>query len=202
MGIAAAIVIGYLLGTFPSADLVTRLATRGRVDIRAVGSGNPGTLNAIHSLGTAWGVVVLVLDVAKGIAAGILGNTVGGDAGACLGATAAIVGHIFPVWTGFRGGKGVATAGGACLAVFPAFVGVNFVVAMVVAVASRRATFGTYLGCAVWVVAAVLWWAFGWWNLWGPEPDGWLLVFSGVGASLILWAFHARSTPTEDVSAE
>ena len=46
---------------------------------------------------------------------------------------------------------------------------------------SHRATLGTYLGCAVWVVAAVLWWAFGWWNLWGPEPDGWLVVFSVVG---------------------
>jgi len=195
VGEAVAIVVGYLLGTFPSADLVTRLATRGRVDIRAVGSGNPGTLNAIHELGTVWGVVVLVLDVAKGVGAGLAGWALGGDAGAYLGATAAIVGHIFPVWTGFRGGKGVATAGGACIAVFPAFVVINFVLAMVLAVVSHRATLGTYLACSVWVVAAVLWWAFGWWNAWGPEPDGWLVVFSVAGASLILWAFRARSSP-------
>ena len=194
MDVALAVVVGYLLGTFPSADLVTRIATRGKVDIRAVGSGNPGTLNAIHELGTAWGVVVLVLDVAKGIAAGVIGGAVGGAAGAYLGATAAIVGHIFPVWTGFRGGKGVATAAGACVAVFPAFVGLNVVMALVLAVVSHRATFGTYLGCAVWIGAAALWWAFGWWNLWGPEPDVWLLVFSAVGAGLVLWAFRARSS--------
>jgi len=193
VGVAAAIVVGYLLGTFPSADLVTRIATRGRVDIRAVGSGNPGTLNAIHELGTVWGVMVLVLDVAKGAGAAFAGWALGSDAGAYLGATAAIVGHIFPVWTGFRGGKGVATAGGACIAVFPAFVVINFVLAMVLAVVSHRATLGTYLACSVWVVAAVLWWAFGWWNAWGPEPDGWLVVFSVAGAGLVLWAFRARS---------
>ena len=194
MEVAVAIVVGYLLGTFPSADLVTRIASRGRIDIRTVGSGNPGTLNAIHELGTAWGVVVLVLDVAKGVGAAFAGWALGGDAGAYLGATAAIVGHIFPVWTGFRGGKGVATAGGACIAVFPAFVAINFVLAMVLAVVSHRATLGTYLACAVWVVAAVLWWAFGWWNAWGPEPDAWLVVFSVAGAGLILWAFRARSS--------
>src|SRR4051794_9693716 len=118
MGVVLAMVAGYLLGTFPSADLVTRLVTRGKVDIRAVGSGNPGTLNAIHELGTVWGVVVLVLDVAKGIAAALLGWLLGAGAGAYIGATAAIVGHIFPVWARFRGGKGVATAAGACVAVF------------------------------------------------------------------------------------
>jgi glycerol-3-phosphate acyltransferase PlsY len=196
MGVVLAIVAGYLLGTFPSAVLVTRLATRGKVDIREVGSGNPGTLNAIHELGTVWGIVVLVLDVAKGIGAAFLGGVLGGDAGAYLGATAAIVGHIFPVWTGFRGGKGVATAAGACIAVFPAFVAINFVLAMVLALVSHRATLGTYLACAIWVVAAVLWWAFGWWNVWGPEPDGWLVVFSAAGAGLVLWAFRARSSPS------
>jgi len=41
----------------------------------------------------------------------------------------------------------------------------------------------------------VLWWAFDWWNLWGPVPDGWLVVFSLVGAGLVLWAFRARSSP-------
>jgi glycerol-3-phosphate acyltransferase PlsY len=197
MGVALAIVAGYLLGTFPSADLVTRVATRGRVDIRAVGSGNPGAFNAMRAVGKGWGAVVLVLDVAKGVAAGLVGSALGDGAGAYLAASAAITGHVFPVWTGLRGGKGVATAAGACVAVFPTFVGVNFVVAMVVALASRRATSGTYLACAVWVVAAGLWWALGWWNGWGPDPGPWLAVFSVVGAGLVLWAFRARSAPME-----
>ena len=103
--------------------------------------------------------------------------------------TAAIAGHIFPVWTGFRGGKGVATSAGACLAVFPAYVPINFVVAMLGALGSHRAEVGTRIGCAIWVAAAVAWWAFGWSNLWGPDPTGWLVVFSVLGAGMILWAF-------------
>lgn len=189
MGVAVAIVVGYLLGTFPSADLVTRIATRGQVDIRAVGSGNPGAFNAIQSVGKGWGGVVLVLDVAKGVAAGAIGRMLGSDVGAYLGATAAIAGHIFPVWSGFRGGKGVATSAGACLAVFPAYVPINFVVAMLGAIGSHRAEVGTRIGCAIWVAAAVAWWAFGWSNLWGPDPTGWLVVFSVLGAGMILWAF-------------
>ena len=195
MGIAAAIVVGYLLGTFPSADLVTRIATRGELDIRAIGSGNPGTLNAIQSIGTAWGVVVLVLDVTKGVAAGLLGEFLGGDVAAYLGATASVAGHVFPVWTGFRGGKGVATSAGACIAVFPAYVPIDFVVAMLGELRSRRALVGTQIGCAIWIVAAGLWWGFGWSNLWAPAPSAWLLVFSVAGSAMILWAFwHADRT--------
>jgi acyl phosphate:glycerol-3-phosphate acyltransferase len=101
----AAAFVGYLLGTFPTADLVTRLATRGTVDIRSVGSGNPGGLNAMKAAGTTWGMVVVV-DVAKGAGAALLGWLIAGTPGAYAGATAGIAGHIFPVWTGFRGGKG------------------------------------------------------------------------------------------------
>lgn len=195
MGIAAA-VVGYLLGTFPSADLVTRVVTRGRVDIRSVGSGNPGTLNAMQSIGTAWGLVVLALDMAKGVAAGVVGQAISGDAAAYLGATAAIAGHVFPVWTGFRGGKGVATSAGACVAMFPAYVPVDLAVAFLGAIRSHRAIVGTRIGCAVWIVASVLWWGFGWSNLWGPAPSRWLVVFSIVGSGMILWAFRNATRPT------
>ncbi len=191
--IVLAILVGYLLGTFPSADLVTRLATRGRVDIRSVGSGNPGTLNAIQSIGTGWGLVVLLLDIAKGLVAGLVGRALGGDVAGYSAATAAIVGHIFPVWTRFRGGKGVATSVGACIAVFPAYVPIDLVVAFLGAARSRRAETATRIACGIWVGAAALWWAFGWSNLWGPEPSGWLLASAVVGAALILWAFdHAE----------
>jgi glycerol-3-phosphate acyltransferase PlsY len=184
-----AVLVGYLLGSFPSADLVTRLATRGRVDIRSVGSGNPGTLNAIQSIGTAWGLVVLVLDIAKGLAAGVVGRALGGDVAGYAAATASIAGHIFPVWTRFRGGKGVATSAGACIAVFPAYVPIDFVVAFLGAARWRRAATATRIACGIWVGAAAAWWGFGWSNLWGPEPSGWLLAFAVVGSALILWAF-------------
>ena len=187
--IVLAALVGYLLGTFPSADLVTRIATRGELDIRAVGSGNPGTLNAMKSIGTVWGIVVLVLDVLKGIAAGVIGRELAGTDGAYVAAAASIAGHIFPVWTGFRGGKGVATSAGACIAVFPLYFPLDAAVAYLTAVRSQRATIGTQVGCVGWVVAAVLWTVFDWPNLWGPAPGPGLVAFSVVGASMILWAF-------------
>ena len=77
--------IGYVIGMFPSADLVARLASRGpdqaAIDLRAAGSGNPGGLNAARVLGRKWGLLVIVMDAAKGALAGILGLALG-DAGA------------------------------------------------------------------------------------------------------------------------
>jgi glycerol-3-phosphate acyltransferase PlsY len=186
-----AAVVGYLLGTFPSAALVTRIATGGAVDIRRVGSGNPGTLNAIQSVGTRWGIVVLALDVAKGVAAGFLGRWIGGADGAYLAATASIAGHIFPVWSRFRGGKGVATSAGACIAVFPIYVPLDFVVAFLGAARSRRATLSTQIACGVWMASAVAWTLFDWPNLWGPPAGPGLIGFSVAGTSMILWAFRA-----------
>ncbi len=119
--VAAAVVVGYVVGTFPTAVLVTRLATRGSLDIRTSGSGNPGGLNTAQVVGRVWGGVVMAVDAGKGIGAGLLGWAIAGPTGAFAGATAAIVGHIWPVWTGFRGGKGVATSAGTVLAVFPVF---------------------------------------------------------------------------------
>lgn len=101
--------VAYLIGTFPSASLVARA---NGIDIRTVGSGNPGASNVTRVLGWRRGVWVFVLDIAKGAIASGLGLLVDGrPAGYALGA-AAVVGHVFPVWNRFRGGKGVATGGG------------------------------------------------------------------------------------------
>ena len=101
--------VAYLIGTFPSASLVARA---NGIDIRTVGSGNPGASNVARVLGWRRGVWVFVLDAAKGaIAAGIGLVADGRPAGYWLGA-AAVLGHVFPVWQRFRGGKGVATGGG------------------------------------------------------------------------------------------
>src|SRR5438876_7232727 len=115
--VLAGAAVGYLLGTFPSADVVCGIATRGRVDLRTTGSGNPGGLNAMKVIGKRWGALVILVDAAKGAAAGFVGLAIGGDAGAYSAATAAIGEHIWPVWSRFRGGKGVATSAGSCLAV-------------------------------------------------------------------------------------
>lgn len=183
------VALGYLLGTIPSAVIVTRLATRGRVDIRATGSGNPGGFNTFRSVGKAWGIVVVLADGGKAMFAGLVALVLVGDAAAYAAATAAIVGHIWPVWTHFRGGKGVAAAGGAVLGVFPAFFPLNLLVLALGVGIFRRSRPAMLLGMAAWVVASVLWTAFDWPNGWGPDPSAGLIVFSVLGAGMVVLKF-------------
>jgi glycerol-3-phosphate acyltransferase PlsY len=191
-GVAAAAVVGYLLGSLPSADIASRFATRGGVDLRASGSGNPGATNAAKLLGRRWGAAVLVADLAKGVAAGFAGHALGGDAGAYVAATLVIAGHIFPVWSGFRGGKGVATSGGACLAVFPAYFPIYCGLGAVLALLLRRAELVARVSGAAWIAAAIAWSVWSWDNWWGPEPGVGLVAFVAVSSVLILGKF-ARS---------
>jgi glycerol-3-phosphate acyltransferase PlsY len=187
--VLAGAVIGYLIGTFPSADLVTRVATRGSVDIRHAGSGNPGGLNAMRVLGRTAGVVVIVLDALKGAIAGFAGLAIG-DAAAYAAGTAAIAGHVWPVWVRFRGGRGVATAGGSFASVFPPFFLIAGLFALVVTLVRRSPALTMILVCPVWVGAAGLWWAAGLPNWWGPEPAAGLLVYAVLGASMVLARFR------------
>ena len=197
----AAGLAGYLVGTFPTAALVTRLATRGQVDIRSVGSGNPGGLNAMHAVGKRWGIAVIVVDIVKGVVAGLLGWLIGDDAGAYAGATASIAGHILPVWSRFRGGKGVATSGGAVLVVFPAYFPIDVAVAATGALSTRNAERAVWWSAPVWIGAALLWWLADLPNLWGPEPSVGLPISAAVGAGVILWKFQA-SRPRETATAQ
>lgn len=190
LAVAAAAAVGYLLGTFPTAILVTRLATRGAVDIRATGTGNPGGLNTVHVVGRRWGVLVMVVDAAKGLGAGLVGWAMAGPDGAYAAATTAIAGHIWPVWTRFRGGKGVATSGGAVLAVFPAFFPLDAAVAGAGAFLLRNAERAIQLSSTVWVLAAFAWWLADLPNLWGPDPSVGLPISQTVAAALILFRFY------------
>jgi glycerol-3-phosphate acyltransferase PlsY len=185
-------VVGYLIGTFPSADLVTRLVSRGAVDIRESGSGNPGGLNAMRVLGRKWGALVMLLDTLKGVVAGFVGLAIG-DAAAYAAGTAAIAGHVWPVWTRFRGGRGVATAGGSFLSVFPPFFPIAAVFALVVTLIRRRPAFTVVLVCPLWVAAAAVWWAADLSNWWGPEPSAGLLVYAVLGALMVLARFRSSA---------
>lgn len=106
----------YLLGTFPSAALV---ATASGVDITRTGSGNPGASNVTRTLGWKKGALVFALDAAKGAIAALAGLWIGGRAGGYVLGAAAIVGHVFPLMRGMRGGKGVATGGGVLASLHP-----------------------------------------------------------------------------------
>jgi glycerol-3-phosphate acyltransferase PlsY len=110
----AALVGGYLLGSIPFGLLLTRAAGLG--DIRSVGSGNIGATNVLRTGRRGLAAVTVLLDGGKGVAAVLLAGAAAGPFGALVGGFAAVVGHLFPVWLGFRGGKGVATGLGVLLA--------------------------------------------------------------------------------------
>ncbi|HEY1430902.1 MAG TPA: glycerol-3-phosphate 1-O-acyltransferase PlsY [Stellaceae bacterium] len=103
----AAAILGYLLGSIPFGLLLTRLAGHG--DIRRIGSGNVGATNVLRTGSKGLAALTLLLDLAKGAAAVVIAQSWGHTA-ALVAAGSVILGHMFPVWLGFRGGKGVATA--------------------------------------------------------------------------------------------
>ena len=130
--ILAAFTGGYLLGALPFGLILTRLAGMG--DIRAIGSGNIGATNVLRTGNKKIAAATLLLDGAKGAIAVLIAQNYGPDT-AIVAAAGALIGHLFPVWLKFCGGKGVATALGILLALSPP-VGA--------------------LACATWLLAAVL----------------------------------------------
>lgn len=112
---ALALVIGYLLGSIPFGLLLTRFSGAG--DLRAIGSGNIGATNVLRTGRKGLAAATLLLDALKGAAAVWIGRELapGGD---LLGAAAAFIGHCYPVWLRFKGGKGVATFGGVAFGIW------------------------------------------------------------------------------------
>ncbi|WP_188887622.1 glycerol-3-phosphate 1-O-acyltransferase PlsY [Paenibacillus radicis (ex Gao et al. 2016)] len=139
-----AVVASYLLGSISFSIVIARLVKG--IDIREHGSGNAGATNTIRVLGKGPGLLVFVLDIAKGIAAVLIGRLLGpddlGDWTAVLSGLAAIVGHNWPIWFRFKGGKGIATTVGVMvtLAFVPALI------AGVIAIASIAITRYVSLG--------------------------------------------------------
>ena len=198
VGPLLAVASGYLAGTLPSADIVSRVLTGGRVDLRRSGSGNPGGLNAALVLGKRAGLAVMAADIGKGAAACGIGRSLGGTVGANLGGTAAVLGHCFPVWQHFRGGKGVGASVGQCLATFPAYLPIDLTVAAVTASSStsgRRAFTATAVSSFCWVAGGVLWWRKRWPNLWGPAPTVMLPLASALSSAVILYKFATARPP-------
>ena len=189
------VAVAYLLGSIPFGLLLGRL--RG-VDIREHGSGNIGATNAGRVLGRGWGRACFVLDVLKGavptLAAGVWTGAIG-DAELSAGRSAAwvsvglasILGHVFPVWLGFRGGKGVATSLGALAALWP-IATLPVVAGLVVWVVTVRVT--RYVGVASVAAAVTLPVAVVVWSLspvWGERAVWPAAAMTGALAALVVW---------------
>jgi acyl phosphate:glycerol-3-phosphate acyltransferase len=181
---------GYLIGSVPCADTAARLATGGATNLRDAGTGNPGAVNAMSVLGKAWGYGILAADATKGAFACGIGRRLAGPTGAHVAGTAALVGHCFPVWNGFRGGKGVAVSLGHCTATFPAYLPVDLGVSWGVGKWTGRTFPGTWVASVTWVLAGLLWWRKGWPNLWGPKPTAALPLSAAASSVVIVYKFR------------
>lgn len=158
MTAAALALASYLIGALPHSYLAGRL--RG-IDLREHGSGNLGATNAFRVLGARWAAPVMALDIAKGFLPtyafpALVG---GGTAWALVFGVAAILGHVFPVYMRFRGGKGVATGAGVFLALAPAAVVLGLLVWSLVVAATRTVSLGSI--AAALALPLLVWWLYG-----------------------------------------
>lgn len=191
----ATAVVAYLIGSFPSGYIAGRLCG---VDLRSAGSGNIGATNALRVLGKKWGYSVFAADAFKGALAVLVGFAMAEVPGwrgpqpvhmAVVAALFAIIGHSFPVWLGFKGGKGIATSAGIMLALFPGAVFLSGLLVWLVLFFTTRYVSVASLGSAVTLPSVSLaLYLFG-------NPDAWffgrcdpmLVAISGIMSALAIW---------------
>jgi len=186
--LAATLVLGaYLLGSVSFGVVIVKLMQG--LDVRTVGSGNAGATNALRAAGKKAGVAVLALDVIKGITAVAVPRALDAPPAVVSGAAVAVVvGHVFPAFFGFRGGKGVATAAGALGTLAPSAMALGLVVFVVVAAWKRYVSLASIVTAALLPLLVWITLRFRWSESGGP----WLLLASGAIAVLIVTR-HSRN---------
>jgi glycerol-3-phosphate acyltransferase PlsY len=173
------VILGYLAGSVPFAFL---LARRAGIDVRRTGSGNVGAANVLRTTGTRRAVAVMALDVAKGAAAVLIVHLAAGGASvAALAGAAAVVGHIYPVWLRFHGGKGVAVAAGVFSMLSPLATGVAASLFLIIVWATRYVSLGSI--AATLALPPIAWWS--------GAPPAVVGAAAGTG-SLILFRHRAN----------
>lgn len=188
---AAAVALAYLLGSIPFGYLLVRLSGGG--DVRETGSGGTGATNVTRRAGRGAGLLTLLLDALKGIAAVLfarllLGAGPGADWWTCAAAVTAVLGHVFPVWLGFRGGKGVATGLGVFLVLAPLATLCALVVFVAVVRLWRYVSLGSITAAAALPLAV---WALGALGI-NDRIDAPVLVVAALGAALIVFMHRAN----------
>jgi|TARA_B110000908_G_scaffold105728_1_gene124519 glycerol-3-phosphate acyltransferase PlsY len=159
-------VIGYLLGSIPFGMVVARVMNLG--NLREIGSGNIGATNVLRTGNKSAAALTLILDAAKGAIALLLARYLAGEDAAQLAAVMAMVGHCFPVWLKFNGGKGVAT-----------FLGIMLAYSFPIGAAC----------CAAWLIGAFGWRISSMGALVSAAASTFFLVFMGAGTALVMGVF-------------
>lgn len=181
------VAIAYLLGSIPFGYLFVKYLFTSGEDVREIGSGGIGATNVTRRAGVKGGLLTYLFDVAKGVAAVMLMRTIAGDDYFWIGAAAiaAIVGHIFPIFLGFRGGKGVATGVGVYLALAPYSVLTTLVLWAAIVYFTRYVSLGSIIA-----TAAVPLWTLLYYGLLMPSPHLKALVVIAVAGCALIVATH------------
>ncbi len=145
-------VIAYFLGNISPSTI---MAKRQGIDIKEAGSGNAGTTNALRVMGKKAGAITCIVDILKGVVAVLIGTMVCGASGAYLCALCVFLGHVWPIVYKFKGGKGVATAFGAVLAVKPLLALCALGIVIIVVLISKRMSLGSIVGAIAFAVMAI-----------------------------------------------
>jgi glycerol-3-phosphate acyltransferase PlsY len=181
------VAVAYLLGSIPFGYLLIKYVFTSGEDVRQIGSGGIGATNVTRRAGRTAGLITYFFDVAKGVAAVMLMRLVAGDDYYWIGAAAvaAICGHIFPIFLGFRGGKGVATGVGVYLALAPYSVLTTLVLWALIVYFSRYVSLGSIIA-----TAAVPLWTLLYYGLLQPSPHLKALVIIGIAGCALIVAKH------------
>jgi glycerol-3-phosphate acyltransferase PlsY len=171
----------YLIGSVPFSYLVARAF--GVADVRRVGSGNVGATNVMRSAGKAAGLLALLLDALKGLTAALAVSRLEPSSSLlpALAAVAAVLGHMYPVWLAFEGGKGVATGVGAFLPLAPTATLVALLAFGLVLALTRYVSLGSMAGAVALAGAAFV--------LGGPAPVAWAAT---AAAALVVWRHRSN----------
>lgn len=182
-----AVLLAYLIGSIPFGYLIVRW-TRNE-DVRVVGSGGTGATNVLRTAGRSAGILTLILDALKGTAAVYAARWIIGSDGTpwvvAIAAVAAIAGHIFPVWLGFRAGKGVATGLGVFLAIAPLAVGCAALLFLAVVAVTRYVSLGSMLAAISMPAWAAL--------LYRTDPDLIRIIFALLCSAILIVGKHHQN---------
>jgi glycerol-3-phosphate acyltransferase PlsY len=186
----SALILAYLLGSIPFGHIIVKLKT-GK-DVRASGSGATGATNVLRTAGKTLGILTFALDIIKGVIAVVLARWLTGvGSGATTwivagAAILAILGHIFPVWLGFKAGKGVATGLGVFLAIAPVAALCAFALFILIVAKTRYISLGSIIGSVIMI--PLIWFWHGW--MWPSAYLTQMLVAITTVAAAIVFKHH------------
>lgn len=149
------VALGYIIGNIQFAVIFSYLLHRD--DVRHHGSGNAGSTNMLRVYGKKDGIITFAGDLLKGVAGALIGRLLGGENCAYMGAMGVVLGHCYPVFFGFHGGKGVASSLGAVFALNPLYGGIVSIVAAIVAIATKTISAASLSGTAAYLIIALIW---------------------------------------------